>query len=157
MQGTAKVLRDLNTLKTKVNPAESGSKTRRNLKALCTRVVDAMSDAYNNQVRVRTVMMNDGAMITASHSKLGFIEFGAGILHNDGTEYGEKFGFTPRSWSREHEQWLTDPVKLQQGRGRWPLAHNVWVEGNAPADAFGLAEKMIREQAMSYMSNGFGR
>lgn len=156
MQGTAKVLRKLDALKTNVNPSMSGGRTRRNLKALCTTTVDVMSDAYKNQVSVKTIMMEEGAMITASHPKLGFIEFGAGILHNSGTQYGEKFGFTPRSWSKEHERWLVEP-KVTWAHGKWPLAHNVWVEGNAPADAFGVAEKTLREYAMKFMSKGFGR
>lgn len=156
MQGASKVLRDLAILKSKVKPfGRNNGGITENLDGLCVTVIDAMSEAYRHRVSLQRRMTNTGAVITASHPALGFIEFGTGILHNSGTEYGQKYGFTPASWSKDHEQWLTDPVKLAQGHGAWPLANNVWVEGEAPADAFGIAEKMIRELAMTFIMRGF--
>ena len=156
MQGTAKLLRDLEKLKAKTSPSGEGSRgVSKSLKGLCATTADAMRQAYDHKVTVRYALTNEGATITATHPSLGFIEFGTGIRLNHGTEYGKKFGFTPASWSKEHEQWLTDPRKVSVHQGFWPLGKK-WVEGAPPADAFGVAEKMIRELAMKYLAGGFG-
>ena len=155
MQGTAKLLRDLEKIKAKTRPS-GGNGTHRALSGLCTMVVDRMSEAYNSKVHVDKEITTDGAIITARHPALGFIEFGTGINFNGASEYGAKLGFIPGSWSRDHEQWLTDPQKLAEGHGWWPLRGGVWTQGAPPGDAFGLAERLIREYAREYFEGAFG-
>lgn len=151
MQGVAKLLKDLEDRKEKI-----ASRASKGLKSLCIKTVDAMSEAkpyQDNGVSVKYEMTGDGAIISATHPELGFIEFGTGIWHNQGTEYGAQLGFTPASWSENHAQWLTDPKKLSVGHGMWYF--NGWQVGNAPADAFGIAEKTLREYMEEYMVEAF--
>lgn len=149
-----KVLKDLEKLKAKVAPDE-GSATTKALKSLCAQTVDQMLETpgYKDRVSVNYRLENGGAVITATHPELGFIEFGTGIWHNQGTEYGMMLGYTPASWSESHSQWLTDPQKLAKGHGRWP--YHGWQVGNPPADAFGVAKEAIREYAGDIFAGAF--
>ena len=99
----------------------------------------------------------DTLILSASGEDIIFMEFGTGIIHNNGEHpLTAKFGYEPSSWSKSHEQNLIPPKVDNQG-GRWKTSETgtKWFEGHAPAMGMWNASKEMREKIKSVAEEVF--
>ncbi len=116
-------------------------------------LASGVEDSAN--VRVSGSLTAQEGTVTATGSKILFVEFGTGVNLNSGSEKGTELGFTPASWSisDEGKGWLTGK-RLEKFHGWWPLegtsqgagGTTLWTQGHAPVNAlFHAAEKMKQQ------------
>lgn len=150
MRGLAKLNRKLNNL------IPEGKRLQKGLRAVCVTGTAKMREVYGDEdIAVSYEVAEETAEIKAKGEELLFVEFGTGYLKNVGTSYGNKLGYTPKSWSATHEHFLTDPRKVKKYKGRWP--HGGLQEGEQGVDAFGVTMEFLKATAGRTMRDALKR
>lgn len=91
--------------------------------------------------------------LIASGTMVLFVEFGTGILLNEGDHpLGAEFGFTPTSWSATHMGYLVSPkIERMKVQGSWPHGKDAdgkteWHYGNPPSKTMYYGAKLMRRE-----------
>ena len=143
MRGTKHLLKTLTRHKTAIEVT-----VPKEIDAAVDLTARETNDAYHNSIYkgrndidVYGGRQGDGWTIIALGRALLFIEFGTGITykHDNPIDHPDN---EPASWSAMHGEYLTDPEKLREYKGAWPLAHGT-TRGNPSANVMYETSKRL--------------
>lgn len=101
--------------------------------------------------------------IIASGTTVLFLEYGSGIVFERSSKFGEWESYPATSWSATHGRWLTNPRRLYQHQGWWPLPHPntrrpvYWTQGNPSVNAMYEASKNIKTRTFLNVKSIVGK
>ena len=98
----------------------------------------------NNDVSVSVDSGQNVWSITASGTKVLFIEYGSGLRFKHDSEFGNYGAYSAGSWSETHSRFLVEP-KWIKWKDWWPLPGGGQSLGNPSANVMYETSKMLRQ------------